>query len=215
MALGTLATAQNEGTKATADACTQLLNYCATHPNATVRFHASDMILHVHSDASYLSEPKARSRVGGLHYLSSRPRDPLKPPDENDTPPPLNGAVHIVSNIMRQVLASAAEAETGGLFYNGQEAATIRTTLAELGDPQPLRPIQTDNSTVAGISNYTVKQRRSKAIDMHFYWIRDCVNQGEFLVHWKRGADNHADYFTKHHSPSHHRLKRSLYLRDP
>ncbi|MGL5936068.1 MAG: reverse transcriptase domain-containing protein, partial [Cetobacterium sp.] len=61
-ALGTLASAQSAGTERTMDALTQLLDYAATHPNAKVRYHASDMILYVHSDASYLSEPKARSR---------------------------------------------------------------------------------------------------------------------------------------------------------
>jgi hypothetical protein len=216
VALGTLTTAQTKGTQATMDACIQLLNYCATHPDATICYIASDMHLHTHSDASYLSEPEARSRVGGIHFLSSAPKDPNKAPHPDDPPPPLNGAVHIVSNIMCQVLASAAEAEMGGLFYNGQEAVvTIRTTLIDTGYPQPPIPLQPDNSTAAGISNSTVKQRRSKAIDMRFYWIRDGVNQGQFLVHWKRGATNQADYFTKHRPTAHHRLKRSTYLHDP
>jgi hypothetical protein len=65
IALGTLPSAQSQGTKATAKACTHLLNYCATHPNAVIRYTASGMILHLHSDASYLSEAKAWSRAGG------------------------------------------------------------------------------------------------------------------------------------------------------
>ena len=36
VALGTLASAQSKGTEATAQAATQLLNYCATHPDAVV-----------------------------------------------------------------------------------------------------------------------------------------------------------------------------------
>jgi hypothetical protein len=203
--LGTLAAAQTISTQATAAACTQLLNYCATHPDGIIRYHASEMILHVHSDASYLSEAKARSRAGGIHYLGNR----FQP---SDAPTILNGAVLVLSNIMRQVLASAAEAELGALFYNGKEATTIRTTLIEMGHPQPATPMQTDNSTAFGIANATVKQRRSKAIDMRFYWIRDRVQQGHFLIHWKRGTDNHADYFTKHHPPTHHRAVRSQYL---
>ena len=81
-----------------------------------------------------------------------------------------------------------------------------------MGHPQLTTPIQTDNACAAGIVNNTVKQRRSKAIDMHFYWIKDRASKGEFLIHWRRGADNLADYFTKHHSPAHHRLIRSRYL---
>jgi hypothetical protein len=74
--LGTLAVAQSKGTKATVKACTQLLNYCATHPDAVVQFIASNMVLHTDSNASYFSEPQSRSRVGGIHHLSSTPIDP-------------------------------------------------------------------------------------------------------------------------------------------
>jgi hypothetical protein len=38
------------------------LDYLAAHPDATIRYNASDMVLHIHSDASYLSVSNARSR---------------------------------------------------------------------------------------------------------------------------------------------------------
>jgi hypothetical protein len=44
------------------------LDYLTTHPDATIRYHASDMILHIHSDASYLSVSNARSPLGGLFF---------------------------------------------------------------------------------------------------------------------------------------------------
>jgi hypothetical protein len=52
-AIGSIATQQASATQATMQAITQLLNYCAAHPEATVRYIASDMVLHVESDASY------------------------------------------------------------------------------------------------------------------------------------------------------------------
>jgi hypothetical protein len=210
VALGSLASAQTKGTESTAQAVTQLLNYCATHPDAVLRYHASDMHLHIHSDASYLSESKARSRAGGDHFLSSKPSD--KPPLPDSKPPPHNGAVHTHCSIMSVVLSSATEAETGATFHNAQDGVVIRNILADLGHPQGATPIQTDNACAAGIINDTVKQRRSKAMDMRFYWVKDRVRQGQFTIHWRRGADNLADYFTKHHSPAHHRLMRSRYL---
>jgi hypothetical protein len=210
VALGSIASAPS--TEATAQAVTQLLNYCSSHPNATLRYSASDMILHVHSDASYLSEPKARSRAGGFFFLSKLPPNPTTAPKPTDIPPPINGAIHTLSSIMRVVLSSATEAEMGALFHNAKDAAWLRTTLIDLGHPQPPTPIQTDNACASGIINDEVKQRRSKAIDMRFYWVKDRVAQGQFIVHWRKGSDNLADYFTKHHSPSHHRLMRSRYL---
>jgi hypothetical protein len=211
-AIGTIATQQASATKQTMKAVVQLLNYCATHPDAVVRYSASDMVLHIESDASYLSAAKARSRSAGYHFLSDRPSDP---PDPTAAPPKANGAINVHCTVMREVLASAAEAELAALFHNGREACPIRTTLEELGHAQPATPIQTDNSTAAGIANDTVKQKRSKAIDMRFYWIRDRVRQGQFVICWKKGSHNRADYFTKHHSTAHHQAIRSAYLYEP
>jgi hypothetical protein len=67
---------------------------------------------------------------------------------------------------MRNDLASAAEAKIGALFLNGQEALPIHVTLAELGHPQPPMPMQTGNYTAEGFANNTIKQKRSKAINM-------------------------------------------------
>jgi hypothetical protein len=51
-------------TTTTIKAAVHLLNYCSTHPEATISYYASNMQLKIHSDASYLSEPKAKSRIG-------------------------------------------------------------------------------------------------------------------------------------------------------
>ena len=153
-ALGTLAASQTEGTEETIKATTHFLNYIATHPEARVRFHKSNMILHVHSDGSHLLERKSRSRIAGFYWLNGKdnpnPQAPL---------PKLNGAIHIVSRILKMVTASAAETETAGCFVNGQEACPIRVELEEMGWPQPPTPITTDNSCAEGIINETVKQK--------------------------------------------------------
>jgi hypothetical protein len=109
-------------------------------------------------------------------------------------------------------MSSATEAEFAGLFHNARDGASLRTTLIEMGHPQPPTPIQTDNSTAAGITNGTVRQRKSKAMDMRFYWVQDRVRQKQFLVYWRQGSENLGDYFTKHHSTAHHRIIRPTYL---
>ena len=80
----------------------------ATHPDAAIRYHASDMILNVHSDASYLSAKDSKSRASGYFFMGSLPRDgqPIK----------LNGAISIICSILKFVASSAAEAELGALF---------------------------------------------------------------------------------------------------
>ena len=102
------------------------------------------MVLYLHSDASYLYEPGARSRIGGHYFLGNQSADPTKPPL---TESPLNGPIHSISKILHNVMASAAEAEIGATFGNGQEAVPIGTTLRELGNPQPLNLIRVNNST--------------------------------------------------------------------
>jgi hypothetical protein len=205
VALNSLAAAPT--TKQTAQAATHLLNYAATNPSATVRFRSSEMILHVHSDASYLSAPKARSRTGGFFYLSEKLN--------HDSKTLLNGAVYTPCTLLKVVVASATEAELGALFFNLKDAVPLRNTLAEMGHPQPPTPVQTDNACAAGILNSTVKQRRSKAIDMRFYWVRDRIRQQQFKVYWVKGSENLADYFTKNHAPAHHKRMRSTYLLPP
>ena len=170
------------------------------------------MVLHVESDASYLSEPKGRSQAAGIHYLSCKSIHQSITSTDSDPEPPINGAILIHCQILREVLSSAAEAELAALFHNGKEAYAIRNTLTELGHTQPATPIVTDNSTASGIANDTVKQKRSKAMDMRFYWVRDRIRQGQFHIYWKKGMLNRADYFTKHHSPAHHKKLRMQYL---
>jgi hypothetical protein len=84
-----------------------------------------------------------------------------------------------------------------------------------MGHSQPPTPMATDNNTASGIVTDTVKQKRSKAIDMRFYWIRDRVRQGQFQIFWSKGKTNCADYFSKHHPASHHQAIRSTYLYSP
>ena len=208
--LNTLASQQSKGTQATLDALVTVLNYAATHPEAELKFTASDMVLHISSDASYLSASEGRSRLGGYFFLSNIPK--TLPPLPDDPPPKLNAPILVNSSIIKSVVSSAAEAEFGALFYNAKDGASLRTTLQDMRHPQPPTLIQADNACAIGIANDTVKQKRSKAIDMRFYWVRDRVRQNQFVIYWQAGADNIADYFTKHHAPSHHRRMRSRYL---
>ena len=149
--------ASSKNTKACADAVNYFLNYAASNPEAEILYKASDMILQVDSDAAFLICPEARSRAGGFFFLGNR--------DNNF----FNGPIHILAKIIKAVLASASEAEVAALFLNAREAVPLRQGLIEMGHPQPATPLKTDNSTATGIINKTIKQKRSKAMDMRFY----------------------------------------------
>jgi len=127
-ALNSLSTKQSAPTEQTEKNVQQLLDYISTHPDAKIRYLASDMILQIHSDASYMNEPEAKSTAGGYFFLG--------PKNDDKHRTFLNGAIHTLCKII-PVAASAAEAELAGLFHNAQEAMKHRTTLQELGHPQP------------------------------------------------------------------------------
>ena len=201
VALSLIASAQATPTELTLSLTKQLLDYVATHPDAILTYEKSDMVLAVHSDASYLSKPKARSRAGGHFFLTA---------DADE--PPNNGAILNISKIMTSVMSSAADAELGALYINACEAVAIRNLLQEMGHKQPKSPMQTDNSTALGVVNSNIQPRRTKSMDMRFYWLRCRDSQGQFRYYWKPGPTNLADYWTKHHPASHHIEKRPTIL---
>jgi hypothetical protein len=112
MALSSIVVEQTKATEKTMARCTQLLDYLSGHADAKVRFHVSDMILNIHSDASYLSEAKARSRMCGHFFMGWMPQD--------NKPIRLNGAFHVSTTTLLLVVAFAAKAELGALYHNCQ-----------------------------------------------------------------------------------------------
>jgi hypothetical protein len=96
-----LASEQSRATAVTADKVIKLLNYCNTHPETKIRYHASGMILHIHSDASYLSDKEANSRAGGFFYMGG---------STNTDKKLTNGAILIISKVLKRVMSSTAEA---------------------------------------------------------------------------------------------------------
>jgi hypothetical protein len=101
----------------------QLLNYLATQQDTVFFYQASDMVLAVHSNTSYLSKPKAQSQAGGHFFLSS-----------NTTVPPNNGATLNISHIIKNVMSSATETVLAGLYIVARNALYIRIILEEQAD---------------------------------------------------------------------------------
>ncbi len=185
MALSSIAVEQTKATEKTLGRCLQQLDYLASNLEAKVRYHASDMIMNIHSDTSYLSETNARSRACGHFFMGWMPK--------NGEPIKLNGAFYVNTTILRFVVASAAEAELGALFHNSQDGIIFRQTLTDLGHPQPKTPVHCDNATAVGIANKTVKRQRLRAKEMLFFWIGDKVAQDMYQVAWHPGQENLAD----------------------
>jgi hypothetical protein len=130
--------------------------------DAVLSYHASSMVLVVHSNASYLSKPKAQSWEGGHFFLSS-----------NTPVPPNNGAVLNIAHIIKNILSLATKAELAGLYIMARKAVYIRIILGELGHAQPPTPLQTDNAMADRVINGKVQPKQTKATDMRFHRLQD------------------------------------------
>ena len=163
------------------------------HPNTTIRYCASDMILALDTDGSYLSEPNAKSRAAAYFYLT-----------KNNNPDFHNGTVLVLSAIIKHIMASASETELAALFYGCKEAIPLRTTLKEMDHAQTRpTPVTTNNTTAVSLTMDTMTPKVSKP------WI--CIFTGSkadtlntfFATYGKKGRKR-ADYPSKHHPSSHH-----------
>jgi hypothetical protein len=96
--LNYIATEQTKATEKTQVAAAQLLDYMVIHHAATIRYHTSDMIVHIHSGLSYLSVFQTHSRLGGFFECGDKPPNADK----------LNGSILNAAAVINNVVASAA-----------------------------------------------------------------------------------------------------------
>ena len=178
-----------------------LLNYANTWPNSTLVFKASDMILVLDADVSYLSESHSRSRGGGIAFCGRK-----------DEPDFINGAIDVLSIILPTVVSSTCEGEYATAFVMAQLGMSLRVNLRDMGYPQDRTLLTTDNQCAEGIANKTMKLKRSRSMDMRYHWLQDRVKQGDYSVTWRRNTKSLADFFTKTLPTKEFLERRSLYV---
>jgi hypothetical protein len=128
----------------------QLLDYLTMYPDDGTTYGASDMILCTHANAGFNNKSKDCSQASAHIFIS-----------ENNPFPKHNGPILSISQIMKFVMSSAAEAELGALYTTAKETVPLQQTLIKMGWPQPRTPIQTDNSTAIGITNLTIVPQKT------------------------------------------------------
>jgi hypothetical protein len=120
-ALSSIAAAQAKPTEETMENIKSFLDYATSHQDAILTYQASDMVLIVHSNTSYLSKPKAQSCAGGHFFMSSKVTNLHN-----------NGDVLNISQIIKAVMSLAAEAELGALYINACKAVPMCQLLTEM-----------------------------------------------------------------------------------
>ena len=109
------------------------------------------MILAAQAYAGFLNESKDRSRSGDHIFLS-----------EKYPKPKLNGTLLTIAQIIKYIMASAAEAEMAAIYVTAKNMVSLHNTLIEMSWPQTKSPIQTKNSTDVGFTNKTIFNKATK-----------------------------------------------------
>ena len=149
--LSTLTGRQCKATDNLEEEVSHFLYYCATHPNTGIQLMASDMVLTLHLNASYLYEPDSKSRVTG-HFCLPKYKDKILN----------NGAVKTLSKIIKHVLLTTAEAKTTAILLNCKSAQALRVSFKEIDHPQPKIPVATDNTTAVGLIQKTMIPKKGE-----------------------------------------------------
>jgi hypothetical protein len=80
---------------------------------------------------------------------------------------------------------------------NGQCGVQLVNMATAMGHVMPPITMLCDNKFAIGLATDTIKQRRSKSIDMRFHWLRDRIRQGQFTIQYLATNCILADFFTK------------------
>jgi hypothetical protein len=184
-------------TTKTVAAAMRLAQHVLHHPNANITYYPSNMQLMCHSDASHDAEPGSRSRIAGVYIFGAS--DFLGP----EVSLRLNGPVGFMCKQAPTVCAGAYESEYAALWGNISFLEIARQTCADMGHPQDPTLIVYDNTVAGAIATNTCKQKRSKMVAKQYNWLQERVAMGDYILEWRRGKYNLADFLTKAH-PVHH-----------
>ena len=168
--LNEIASKQSKPTTDTATKCDMLMDYLHTNPNAVIRYRDREILLKFVSNTVFLLLPQARSRAAAVYHLVWN--------DKNKQ----NGLVDVLCQTIKNVVASASEAETGGIYLSAIHCLPIQIACIELVHPQPPNgtPFKTNNSTAHGFLTSNVRSNPYKSFDMRYWWIKDRIKQEMF-----------------------------------
>ena len=164
-----------------------LIKHMSTKRNPAIRFKPVAVRLNMFSDASFSSERKSKSRMGGVIFMGDMRRDEELP----------SAPLRLVSQVTPVVADSAAEAEYLALHAVMKKAVFLKSILEDLGYPQKGSIVKCDNKAATSIANKTAGMKHTKHIRRRFHWIQDQVQLEQYKVVWEKGDINLADYFTK------------------
>ncbi len=140
--------------------------------NDVLTYHVSDIVLAMHSNASYQTKPKARNCVDSHFFCANNAKHPSN-----------NSAVITIVQIMKVVMTLATEAKVSALYINACEAIPVKETLKEMGQPPPQMPIQMENLLVIAVNTKKMASGCLKSMKIRFWWLQDQEAKAKKFLH--------------------------------
>ena len=178
----------------------RIQGYLKKYGNHKIVFQASDMKLHIMSDASFDAEPKSRSRGGCFMWIG------------NNQPTLINGPVFCQSKLLPGVPQSAAAAEISQHVESGKMGIYARRILRCLGYPQSPTIILADNLCSIDFAHNNTKGRTLKTIARRTHWLKHVVRKNVYIFRYISSKNNIADIFTKLLDKAQHDYLCNLFL---
>ena len=172
------------------DKFNQVVDYASTHPNATIRYHASHMVLMKDTDSAYLVLLEAHSRTAGYYYFTNHMIYYSK------VIPTPNGPIIIEFKTLKIVVPSSDESKTGGTSKNAQNLIPLGHNLKTVYLHQQTTkgsPVITVNLTYQGILTCLIEPHKNKTWYMRYHWLEDRIFQQHIQLIWKLGINHWAD----------------------
>ena len=165
---------QSSATTSTLETMEYFLDHASTHCIAKLIYHRNNMILQVHSNGSLffcIHKPHSSRRCFFLSRKDDKPQNLLR-----------NRIIHVICTILKKYHGISCRNRNYIYFRKFKRSHVSEKHSHFLGHPQPSTPIQVDNTTAVRFSIQELTQQRSIVIDMHFYWLKDWVAQGQFKI---------------------------------
>ena len=158
----------------------RVFGYLKGTPHLGIRYSASESINPVvYSDASHNCHPDATSRTGIIVMMAG-------------------GPVATVSSKQKLVTKSSSEAELVGICDGATSALQVRAFLLHQGHVLGPTTLMEDNkSTIDMIKAGKPTSKRSRHINMRFYFVKQHVDSGEVYMVYCPTEDMLADMCTK------------------
>jgi hypothetical protein len=155
-----------------------IFKYCRFNSYALEYSSENDMVLRGWSDASYANNQDYKSSGGYCFKLGG-------------------SLISWTSNKQNIVALSTAESELIALTSAAQEALWLQSLLKELGFAQVPTTIHEDNQACIALAKNPQNHKRTKHIQVRYFFIRQHLEAGELDLKYCRTLDQLADPFTK------------------